>query len=151
MSVRKALKSGSALADAVRPGKQALRRSDRERVVESSEVRVVDSLDLDAQTAAEHGSEHRWDYLLGTSRAELSLVAAEVHPANTGEARVVVKKKQAAQEVLRTEFARGESVMRWYWIASGTTRISGNTPESRMLSAAGIRLVGKQLNLARDK
>jgi hypothetical protein len=151
VSVRKALKSGSAFEAAVRPGKQSLRKSDRERVVESSGARVIDSLDLDAKTAAEHGREHRWDYLLGTSRMDLPLVAAEVHPANTGEARVIVKKKAAAQAVLRSELASGERAKRWCWIASDTTCISGNTPESRILDVAGSRIVGNQLNFARDK
>ncbi|ATB36344.1 hypothetical protein CYFUS_001758 [Cystobacter fuscus] len=150
MSVRKALEPGCALVAAVHPGKRALRKSDRERIVESAAARVVDSLDLDTQTAAERGSENRWDYLLGTTRSDLPLIAVEVHPANTGQVKVLIAKKRAAEAVLRSVLEPGQTVKRWYWIASGKTVITRNTPESRMLDAAGIRLVGSLLHLTRD-
>jgi hypothetical protein len=149
VSVGKALKQESALVAAVHPGKRALRRGDRERVVESAAVRVIDSLDLDAQTAAERGNENRWDYLLGTTQSNLPLIAVEVHPANTGEVKVLIAKKRAAEKVLRSVLKPGAIVKRWYWIASGKTVITRNTPESRMLDAAGIRLVGSYLHLDR--
>jgi hypothetical protein len=150
VSVRKALKKGDPLVPAVEPGKQALRKNDRERVSESSTVRVLDSLDLDAATQVSHGGENRWDYLLGTSHGNLPLIAVEVHPANTGEARVLIAKKRAAEAVLRSSFEPGERVRRWFWIASGGTKITRNTPEARMLDAAGIRLVGSRLLLDRE-
>jgi len=150
MSVAKALKTGNALATAIRPGKQALRKGERDRVEESPAARVIDSLDLDTATRATHGNESRWDYLLGTTRTDLPLVAVEVHPANTGEARVVIAKKRAAQAVLRSSLAPGAIVGRWYWIASGKTVITRGTPEARLLDSAGIRLVGSRLKLDRD-
>ena len=150
MSVHKALKKGNSLAKAVKPGKQALRKSDRECIGESSSARIIDSLDLDAETKFSHPSAHRWDYLLGTSHGGLPLIAVEVHPANTGAARVVIEKKRAAEGVLRSSLNPGARVKRWYWIASGKTVITRNTPESRMLDAAGIRLVGSHLNLDRE-
>ncbi|WNG24159.1 hypothetical protein F0U62_09070 [Cystobacter fuscus] len=150
MSVREALAPGTVLVAAVHPGKRALRKADRERIVESTAARVIDSLDLDTQTAAEHGNENRWDYLLGTSQAGLPLIAVEVHPANTGEVKVLIAKKRAAEAVLRSALEPGQTVKRWYWIASGKTVITRNTPEARMLDAAGIRLVGSQLHLMRD-
>lgn len=150
MSVRDALAPGTALVAAVHPGKRALRRGDRERVVESAAARIVDSLDLDTQTAAERGRENRWDYLLGTTQSSLPLIAVEVHPANTGQVKVLIAKKRAAEAVLRSVLKPGQTVKRWYWIASGKTVITRNTPESRMLDAAGIRLVGSQLHLTRD-
>ena len=151
MSVGKALRPGTALAAAVHPGKQALRKADRERIVESDAARVIDSLDLDSQTAAEHGSENRWDYLLGTTQSDLPLIAVEVHPANTGQVKVLIAKKRAAEKVLRSALEPGETVKRWYWISSGKTVITRNMPESRMLDAAGIRLVGSRLHLARER
>jgi hypothetical protein len=150
MSLKKALKSDSTLTSAIKSGKQALRREDRNRIAESATARVVDSLDLDSATRATHGGENRWDYLLGTSRAEQRLIAVEVHPANTGEARLLVAKKQAAQEVLRSSLVDGETVGRWYWIASGKTAITRGTPEARLLDKAGIQLVGSRLKLDRD-
>ncbi|WP_225408230.1 hypothetical protein [Stigmatella hybrida] len=146
MSVRKALKPGSGLMDRVKQGKKGLKSADRGRVHEAV-TRVTDSMDLDAATEQTHGNEHRWDYLLGTDRASLALVAVEVHEANTGQAKVLVAKKRAAQEVLRSHLKGGETVKRWYWIASGKTRVTRGTPESRLLDLAGIVLVGSQLKL----
>jgi hypothetical protein len=147
MSVAKALKKGDALASAVKAGKQALRRGDRDRVEESPAARAVDSLDLDTATQAAHAKEHRWDYLLGTTRTDIPLIAVEVHPANTGEAKVLVAKKHAAQDVLRASLEQGATVKRWYWIASGKTVITRGTPEARLLDANGIVLVGSRLKL----
>jgi hypothetical protein len=147
MSVEKALKKGNALATEVRPGKQALRKADRDRVEEAPAARIVDSLDLDTATRATHSQESRWDYLLGTTRADIPLIAAEVHPANTGEVSVVIAKKRAAQEVLRSSLTQGATVKRWYWIASGKTVITRGTPEARRLDKAGIQLVGSRLKL----
>jgi hypothetical protein len=151
VSVQKALKTGTALAAAVKPGKQALRKIDRDRIEESADARVVDSLDLDTETKAAHGNENRWDYLLGTTRTDLSLIAVEVHEANTGQAKILVAKKRAAQEVLRSSLKQGETVKRWYWVASGKTVITRGMPESRLLDTAGIQLVGSRLKLDREK
>ena len=150
MSVKKALKTNSALATVVKPGKQALRKGDRDRIEESRSTRVMDSLDLDTATRGTHGSENRWDYLLGTSRTDLQLIAVEVHPANTGEARVVIAKKRVAQDMLRSNLAQGASVARWLWIASGKTCITRGMPEARLLDTAGILLVGSHLRIDRD-
>ncbi|ADO75408.1 uncharacterized protein STAUR_7653 [Stigmatella aurantiaca DW4/3-1] len=108
---------------------------------------MIDSMDLDAATQKTHGNENRWDYLLGTTRSNLSLIAVEVHEANTGEAKVIVAKKRAAQEVLRSHLDQGETVKRWYWVASGKTRVTRGTPESRQLDLAGIVLVGSRLKI----
>ena len=147
MSVEKALRKGNALAAEVKPGKQALQKTDRNRVEEAPATRIVDSLDLDAATRSTHSRGNRWDYLLGTSRTDIPLVAVEVHPANTGEARVVIAKKRAAQELLRSSLTQGAAVKRWYWVSSGKTVITRGMPEARLLDAAGIRLVGSRLKL----
>jgi hypothetical protein len=150
VSVRKALRPSSGLLSEVKQGKKGLKSVDRGRIHES-ETRVTDSMDLDAATEQTHGNENRWDYLLGTERASLSLIAVEVHEANTGQAKVLVAKKRAAQEVLRSHLKTGETVKRWYWVASGKTRVTRGTPESRMLDQAGIVLVGSQLKLDDDE
>jgi hypothetical protein len=147
MSVGKALKKGNALATAVKAGKQALQKGDRDRVEESPAARVVDSLDLDTATRDTHSEENRWDYLLGTTRADIPLIAVEVHPANAREVKVVIAKKRAAEELLRSSLVQGGTVRRWYWIASGKTVITRGMPEARRLNAAGIRLVGSRLKL----
>jgi hypothetical protein len=150
MSVAKALKKGDVLGSAVQPGKQALQRIDRSRVEEGTSIKVVDSLDLDGATRGGHSRENRWDYLIGVSRADCSVVAVEVHPASAGQAKTIVAKKKAAQNVLRSSLVQGAVVHRWYWVASGKTTLTRNTPEARLLDANGIRLVGRQLSLERD-
>jgi hypothetical protein len=150
VSVRKALRPDSVFMGRVKEGKQGLKSSDRGRIQESG-ARVVDSMDLDAATEPTHRNENRWDYLVGTSRAARPLMAVEVHEANTGEAKVLIAKKLAAQEVLRSQLKRGETVSRWYWIASGKTRLTRGTPEARLLDRAGIVLVGSQLKLDEEE
>jgi hypothetical protein len=151
VSVQKALKAGTVLAARVKQGKQALKNIDRDRIEESPTARVVDSLDLDTATKDTHSNENRWDYLLGTTRAHLTFIAVEVHEANTGQAKVLIAKKRAAQEILASNLNKGHSVKRWYWVASGKTRITRGTPESRLLDAAGIVLVGSRLKLGQEK
>jgi hypothetical protein len=151
VSVGRALREGSSLASKVKKGKHALKHVDRERIEEAPAARAVDSLDLDAATQETHSNENRWDYLLGTTRTELALIAVEVHEANTGQAKVLVAKKRAAQEVLSSHLAKGEKVRRWFWTASGKTRITRGTPEARLLDANGIILVGSRLRLGHEK
>lgn len=118
--------------------------------MESAKVRIVDSLDLDAATRGSFAQANRWDYLLGTSHGELPLIALEVHPANTGEARVIIEKKRAAEALLRSRLKPAVRVRRWFWVASGGTRISPNTPQAKLLEANGVRLVGNHLDLERE-
>jgi hypothetical protein len=150
VSLGKALRKSSLLSSSVRKGKQALRKSDRERIVEEGSARVLDSLDLDAATRVLLPAEARWDYLLGTSISEAAIVAAEVHPANTGEARLIVAKKRAAAQLLKAHLDPNARVRRWYWISSGSTKITRGTPEARLLDKEGIRLVGRLLKLPND-
>jgi len=85
--------------------------------------------------------------LAGDDTQGEQVCGVEVHPANTGEARVVIAKKQDAVNALKPHMATGQSVRRWYWVATGTNKISRNTPEARLLDRAGIILVGSHLAL----
>lgn len=131
----------------VQPGKRALRKVDRQRVTEST-AKIVDSLEMDRVLVSTEPAAHRWDYLLGTSSASDPLIAVEVHPANAKEAKVVVQKRERARDCLDRELAGGaRAVRRWFWVASGRTTISKNSPEYRLLAKHGIELAGSSLNI----
>ena len=147
MSVRKSLAPRSPLRTEVQAGKQALRKSDREKIAESAGAKVVDSLDLDAATARELPEENRWDYLVGTTVAGATLLAIEVHPASTSQVSTVIQKKLAAELYLKEQLVSGARPKAWIWLASGTTAIPQTTAQDRRLNQAGIRLAGGRLNL----
>jgi len=149
VSVRKSLHQKSPLVAAVEVGKKALRKSDRERLVEKpTRIRVVDSLDLDCAARLEQPEENRWDYLVGTSAAVAPVIAVEVHPANPGQVDTIVAKKKMAEGFLEAHLIKGMRPARWFWVATGSTTVSKNTREYRRLQLAGIDLVGSSLSLA---
>jgi len=150
LSIQVVLKAGSSLQGSIRNGKQALRSVDRARV-EAANGRILDSLDLETALSPGAPSIKRWDYLLGTSLEEQQVCGLEVHPANTGEARVVVAKKKDTEKALQPHMVAGCSIKRWYWVASGTTKITRNTPEARLLDLAGITLAGSHLVLRSER
>ena len=145
MSVAGALQPSSPLRRAVRAGKQGIRPADRPRIEEARPHCLVDSLDLDAALEEEAPGENRWDYLIGGTHAGQTLLGVEVHPAYTGEVKVVVAKKKAAQAQLRAHLDAKARVREWIWIASGPTRITKTMPQWRLLTSEGIRLVGSKL------
>lgn len=147
MSLRDALKPTSPLRSALQVGKQGLRTRDRAYVTEGA-GQILESLDLEAALPPVSRTDKRWDYLLGTTIPACKACGVEIHPANTGEARVIVAKKQAALSALQSHLAAGQSIRRWFWIASGSIKITRNTPEARLLDRAGITLVGSHLVLS---
>jgi hypothetical protein len=140
VSIKRALKGASTLHRFIRSGKQAVRSADRARIDDAGHL--VDSLDLEEALPADGPSIKRFDYLLGTNLEAPQILGLEVHPANTGEARIVVAKKQDTARALRPHLAAGATIKHWYWVASGPTGITRNTPQARLLDQNGIRLVG---------
>ncbi|WP_428264199.1 hypothetical protein [Haliangium sp.] len=145
--LKKALAKGSPLRDHVEAGLQALQRRDRNRVTATPSTYVADSLALDEVTADSRGPERCWDYVLGTRDARRALLGVEVHPATPGEVAAIIEKKRWADAELSRQLVPGRRVKQWYWVASGSTRLSKNTAEYRRLGLEGIELVGEHLRL----
>ena len=146
MSIERALKKTSLLLQSVGKGKQGMESADRACIIEGRK-KVVDSLNLDLATKAKHSSEPRWDYILGITNTDAEVIAVEVHPAKGSEARAIVAKKNAAEAVLKEELQSSQRVRRWFWVASGKTKLTETMPEAKLLNLNKIRLVGSVLKL----
>lgn len=132
-----------ALAEHVKPGKQAIRAADRHRLEEES-GRFTGSLDLDSATKAGAENECRWDYVVGIDVDGAKQVdCAEVHPATAGEVGLLIKKKTSSKPKLD---AAGAKVSAWHWITtdSGPGFRRGGSEEQRLRSA-GIEFPKRQL------
>ena len=140
-----ALRPESSLRACVRPGIQALRSVDRDRLDEKTRVLFEDSVHLDEafQSAAPKGP--RWDYVLGEKVAARRLVAVEVHGATGKEVDLMIRKQRWAREVLALNLQAGVDVGRWFWIASGAIGLTVGTTEYKRMASAGLLLVGRTL------
>jgi len=75
-----AMEASPLLAPHVRQGKQALKGEHRALLLESSDARVLRSVDFEAAAAGLLVEQKRWDYLMETSRGSAeALHAVEVH------------------------------------------------------------------------
>jgi hypothetical protein len=133
----------------VHGGKRALRRPHRRKIDCGDESRWTGSVALDEALAAqpEHAQEHRWDYGLGFARSQRRERAlwVEVHPAETSEVAVVLRKLQWLKTYLQASCPalwrltlEGGEAERFFWVASGRTNIPSTSPQYRRLRAAGL-------------
>lgn len=139
-----AVSTASALLKTVRPGKQALRRRDRDSLAESARARVSDSCDLDGEYPAAGDDSARWDYLVGlTAPATTAVIGVEVHPCNPGEVERVIRKRAWAKAVLAREGVP-QLVSQWWWVVTGAMTVTKTAPQYRKLAHSGI-LVARRI------
>jgi hypothetical protein len=135
--------NGGKLAPLVRTGLQAM-GDHSGRVDGSLRSSFLDSLDLDSATKDDHPTDHRWDYLLGHAQTS-TVVAVEVHSAETSQVSVVIAKKERSREHLRRHLAEGASVAAWYWVASNGVDLVPFDKMKLRLEQNGIQMVGRSL------
>ena len=144
LTLRKALMPNSSLRDHIVAGAGAVRPSDRGLIHPLVRRRIGDGVDLDAATVAEAPQAHRWDYILSIPSTS-KLIGLEPHTASDGEVKVVIRKKQNAQVLLRSHFQPGFSVTEWHWVTRGTVGFSRMDRAMRALNQSGIRFAGRSL------
>jgi hypothetical protein len=142
-----AVQNKSVLTRVIRPGLQALRSSHRPQIQPDPRNLVTDSLGLDDAFSDSEPEQSRWDYWLGTSIIGQALIGVEVHPATAGEVAKLVQKKQWAERKAAGNLLKTKRIARWYWVSSGSTKITKTSAEYRRLGKAGIELVGGTLRL----
>ncbi len=142
--VRSALRKEPPLQASVRDGVAALLPVDRARIDERLRAEFADSLDLDAATREGREQEHRWDYLLGHGPTA-SVVALEPHGAIEKEVQVIIEKRRASRDRLRSELKEGQFVKAWFWVASGSVGFPDTDRTRRRLDQEGITFVGRNL------
>lgn len=144
LTLSEALVPESTLHDQIVDGIGAIKKADRALIEPSLRKLFGDSIDLDAATAAEFAQAHRWDYLLSMPSKD-KLIGLEPHSASDGEVKVVIRKKQNAQDFLRNHLKTKTQVAEWYWVTRGRVAFSRMDPAVRALNQHGIRFAGRSL------
>lgn len=122
---------------AYRPGLQALKREDQQRVNVSEPRDCHGSADIDKALLAAYPNEPRWDYVLA-HRETVHFV--EVHPAHTSAVREVRRKRDWLKRWLqRGALGQLRNPQRFHWIASGKVAITPNSRQNREAAMMGLK------------
>ena len=70
MRFREAVEKTKSLADAYRPGLQALKNVDRKRIECGNTNNLAGSVDLDGALSNSHSKDPRWDYGIGVRKGQ---------------------------------------------------------------------------------
>jgi hypothetical protein len=150
MRFRTAVEATEGLGAAYRPGLQALRNSDRDKIRCTNTWRLAGSVDLDRALSSSRPNDPRWDYGIAVSRSRDSdtVTWAEVHPASSTHLQAVLNKFAWLQQWLTASAPLLRKIsVEYVWVASGRVHIPNNSPHRKRLSAEGIRFVGRLLQL----
>ena len=110
------------------------------RVSVSDTTILQGSVDIDSNTTAKYPNANRWDYALAY-KSEVFFV--EVHSANTGEVRTVLRKFQWLKDWLHRKAPeinnlKAKSRNPFVWIQSKNFQIPKNTPQYLAAINAGL-------------
>jgi hypothetical protein len=134
------------LAGCARGGLGALRAHHQPLILNPD--RVGCSADLDSCRSTAEPSAARWDYILTIRTAEVPGIGMEVHHVSPEEVELVIRKKNWAEELLRTECST--LLMRsWHWIIppGGVVLLTRSHPNARILAAEGIAFPSESLTV----
>lgn len=128
-------------------GKQAIKNTDRSKVVAADNNKLQGSLDIDSQVKAIYPNEPRWDYALSYDD---KIYFFEVHPAETSEVTQVVNKVNWLKSWLKTKAPELNKLPKaehpYTWVQSGRYAILPTAKERMKLSISGIT-IAKTLSL----
>jgi len=147
MGFQEAVVATEGLADAYRPGLQALRRADRDRIRCSSSRNLTGSVNLDEALSPSHPNDPRWDYGIGVRKPRHSeiVVWIEVHSASSHHIQDVLDKLAWLKQWLVSSAPRLNEMRKEYvWVASGSVRLPRHSQQRRRLAAQGIHFAGEQ-------
>ena len=139
--VRNLLVRNSELNRHVKDGIEAMKRADRRLLSKDVAGAVGDSIDIDAALLERHGTENRWDYLVGHT-ASNTVIGVEPHSAKMHEVDTVIKKKRAARQQLEPHLKPGRYVLKWLWVSPGKNHFADTEKVRRILDQNGIEFVG---------
>ncbi len=148
MRFKDAVERTDDLAEAYKPGLQALKTVDRRRIQCSNTGDLTGSIALDQALRDSHPSDPRWDYGIGVRKTQNSdrVIWIEVHPASSSHIQDVLDKLRWLTNWLTSSAPRLKKMPAEYvWIATGKVNISPSSPQRKKLAAKGIRFVGKRL------
>lgn len=127
----KALRAAPSFGAHVEKGKQRLKGEHRAKI----NVKAECSVDIDTHGPPSKHREKRWDYVIVNH--DDAGHGVEVHPATAREVDAMIEKKRWAAQLLSAE-AKGMTLAKWHWVASGKVDIRGHDSARKRLALAGI-------------
>jgi hypothetical protein len=154
MTFKKAVGATDHLANAWRPGLQALRANDRNHVSAEDTRRLKGSVDIDGALQAQHPHANRWDFAIGyrhSNRQQDCIYWLEIHTANDEETEVVLRKLAWLQQWLASEGRPLKDFeCDFIWVSSGSTSFTLTAPQVKRFAELGLQQRGRVLRI-RDK
>ena len=149
MTFKKAVESTPDVKDAWNPGLQALRASDRRRLLPTAPRDLTGSVDLDTTLRNAHPNAARWDYAIGYRLNSREMIYwVEVHPATDGEISVVLNKFAWLTTWLSANAKQLNRFSREFvWISSSRASFTPLAPQAKRLASSGIRHVGRRFRM----
>ena len=130
--------------DGFRTGKQAIKKTDREKIAATDNGKLQGSLDIDSEVKTRYPEDPRWDYALSYDNETHFF---EIHPADTSEVDKVVEKAKWLKKWLKNNAPEIDRLPKaehpYIWIQSGHFAILPTSKNNRKLSTAGITITNK--------
>lgn len=145
---KKAVSNTADISDSCCPGLQALVAIDRGRISIKNTASIQGSVNIDDTLRLKFPQSNRWDYAIGQKQPAIGLIVywVEVHPASTGEVKVVLAKLDWLLDWLKMSKSPLNRISREFiWISSGKTKLSPRSPEVKKLATRGVQVVGGHL------
>jgi hypothetical protein len=138
------------LAEALRDGLQAVRRTDRHRITCREGRLLTGSVDVDQATLTFHPQDNRWDYSIGIKNDDERVVWVEIHPASSQHVQEVIDKLHWLRRWLKSEAPLlRQFPPRFVWVASGKVALTPNSPQRRRVAQEGLYFAGERVQVDR--
>jgi hypothetical protein len=142
---KKAIENTPDIANCYQSGLQAFLKKDSKKIELEDTNACMGSVDIDTCTTSEYPNDSRWDYAL-CYNSEVFFV--EVHSANTGQVKPVLKKLQWLKDWLNQKAPdikalKAKSQSPYIWIQSNNFKIDVRTSQHRQLVQAGLMPISR--------
>ena len=151
MSFRNAVERTPHLAEAWRPGLQALRARDRPHVEAENTRRLTGSAYIDEALEVVQPNAHRWDFGIGyqhSNRNDECVYWVEIHTADDRGVEQVLDKLRWLKDWLAGE---GQPLNRFerefIWLSSGATSFTLSSPQQKKFAQLGLQNKGRVLHI----
>jgi len=125
-------------------GLQGLREN-KNKIVLQNPLECGGSVEIDECTLKKYPNSNRWDYVFDY-KGEVFFM--EVHSANTGEVRTVLRKFQwlidwLSKNAPELNNLKSKNKPAFYWVQSGGYNILKNSPQERVIVQKGLKPVSR--------
>lgn len=151
MGFKHAVENTPSIAEAYRPGLQAMEKEHRARIACPDTRSLTGSINLDRAMAVAAPNAPRWDCGVGmkTRTQSEKVIWIEVHPASSNHIDGILAKLDWLRGWLRTDAPRLEAMpAEFVWIASGRVSLPPHSQQRRKIASRGLRFGGERYTLA---